>query len=33
MPMPMLVGALNAFQPRLLLVYPSIGALAGRGAS
>jgi phenylacetate-coenzyme A ligase PaaK-like adenylate-forming protein len=27
MPMPMLVGALNAFQPEAMLVYPSIGAL------
>src|SRR5919197_3842924 len=27
MPMPMLVDALNAFRPELMLVYPSIGAL------
>jgi phenylacetate-CoA ligase len=27
MPLPTLVGALNAFQPELMLVYPSIGAL------
>jgi phenylacetate-coenzyme A ligase PaaK-like adenylate-forming protein len=27
MPLPMLVGALNAFQPELMLVYPSVGAL------
>jgi phenylacetate-CoA ligase len=27
MPLPTLVGALNAFQPELMLLYPSVGAL------